>query len=173
MVPRAAGRRCASGNARNSLPTAVTFMAEVRDHAQFETPRQLMRCLGLVPSERSTGDSVTHLGIKGWEHCRSYQLVESAWCYKYAPRIGAQKLYVMDKLPKAVTDIAWMAQSRLCRRYRASTQAGKRNVVVSTGMREMAASMWAIAWEVHPIRVSGTRHHGVHWGQGRGMGTPD
>ena len=35
--------------------TAVTFVAEIGDVRRFETPRQLMAYLGLVPSERSTG----------------------------------------------------------------------------------------------------------------------
>ena len=38
--------------------TAVTFVAEIGDVRRFETPRQLMAYLGLVPSERSTGEQV-------------------------------------------------------------------------------------------------------------------
>src|SRR3954447_14777894 len=38
--------------------TAVTFVAEIGDVRRFETPRQLMAYLGLVPSEHSTGDRV-------------------------------------------------------------------------------------------------------------------
>lgn len=38
--------------------TAVTFLAEIGDVLRFETPRQLMGYLGLVPRERSTGDAV-------------------------------------------------------------------------------------------------------------------
>lgn len=36
--------------------TAVTFVAEIGDVRRFETPRRLMAYLGLVPSERSTGE---------------------------------------------------------------------------------------------------------------------
>ena len=45
------------------LIAAVTFMVEVGDIRRFEHPRQLMAYLGLVPSERSTGDSVRRGGI--------------------------------------------------------------------------------------------------------------
>jgi len=38
--------------------TAVTFAAEIGDVHRFKTPRQLMAYLGLVPSERSTGEQV-------------------------------------------------------------------------------------------------------------------
>lgn len=40
------------------LVTAVTFVVEVGDIRRFESPRQLMGYLGLVPGERSTGESV-------------------------------------------------------------------------------------------------------------------
>jgi transposase len=131
---------------------AVTFMAEVGDLSRFVTPRQLMGYLGLVSSERSTGDSVKRGSItKAGNAATRTMLVESSWCYKHAPRIGAQKRYVVDKLPKPVADIAWKAQSRLCRRHRMLTQAGKPSVVVNTAIaREMAAFMWAIAREVQP-----------------------
>jgi Transposase IS116/IS110/IS902 family len=42
------------------LIVAVTFVTEVGDVSRFESPRQLMAYLGLVPSERSTGDTVRH-----------------------------------------------------------------------------------------------------------------
>ena len=42
---------------------AATIMAEIGDLRQFDTPRQLIGYLGLVPSEQSTGESVKHLGI--------------------------------------------------------------------------------------------------------------
>jgi len=132
--------------------SAVTFMAEVGDLSRFATPRQLMGYLGLAPSERSTGDSVRRGGItKAGNSSARTVLVECAWSYKHAPRIGKEKLYVIDRLPKSVVDIAWKAQSRLCRRHRALTQVGKRSVVVNTAVaREMAAFMWAIAREVQP-----------------------
>jgi transposase len=40
------------------LVAAVTILAEIGDLSRFENPRQLMAYLGLVPSERSTGESV-------------------------------------------------------------------------------------------------------------------
>jgi transposase len=40
-----------------SFLVAVTFAAEIGDVRRFETPRQLMSFLGLVPAENSTGDT--------------------------------------------------------------------------------------------------------------------
>ena len=45
------------------LLAAVIFVAEVGDVRRFESPSQLMGYLGLVPSERSTGDRVRRGGI--------------------------------------------------------------------------------------------------------------
>jgi transposase len=45
------------------LVTAVTIMVEIGDLRRFDSPRQLMGFLGLVPGERSTGDSVRRTGI--------------------------------------------------------------------------------------------------------------
>src|SRR5262249_62360700 len=39
-----------------SFLVAVTFVAEIGDLQRFDNPRQLMAFLGLVPSERSTGE---------------------------------------------------------------------------------------------------------------------
>ena len=41
-----------------SFLVAVTFAAEVGDVRRFSTPRQLMAFRGLVPSERTAGDTV-------------------------------------------------------------------------------------------------------------------
>ena len=45
------------------LIVAVTFATEIGDLRRFDSPRQLMGYLGLVPSERSTGDTVRRGGI--------------------------------------------------------------------------------------------------------------
>ncbi|GLS35197.1 hypothetical protein GCM10010869_07850 [Mesorhizobium tianshanense] len=50
------------------LIVAVTFATEIGDVRRFESPRQLMGFLGLVPGERSTGETVRRGGItKGRE----------------------------------------------------------------------------------------------------------
>jgi len=52
-------------------------------------------------------------------------------------------------LAKAIRDIAWKAQERLCRRYRKLMRDGKLPTVVTTAMaRELAGFVWAIAQEV-------------------------
>lgn len=58
-----------------------------------------------------------------------------------------------EGLPKAVREIAWRAQTRLCARYRRLLAAGKNKlIVVATIAREMAAFLWAIGHQVEPVR---------------------
>jgi transposase len=132
--------------------TATTFVAEIGDVRRFETPRQLMAYLGLVPSERSTGDQVRRGGITKAGNPRARRvLIEGAWTYRFPPRVSRPLEVRQEGLPKRVRDIAWKAQVRLCARYRRLVAAGKRQTLVTTAIaREMAAFLWAIGHEVEP-----------------------
>ena len=62
------------------LVSAATILAEIGDLSRFENPRQLMAYLGLVPSERSTGESVKRGSITKAGNGRARRvLVEAAW----------------------------------------------------------------------------------------------
>jgi transposase len=131
------------------LVVAVTFVAEVGDVSRFENPRQLMGYLGLVPSERSTGDTIRRSGITKAGNGRvRHMLVESAWTYRHPPKIGKAKLYRLESAPPKVREIAWKAQSRLTARYRALSARGKKTTVVCTAIaRELVGFMWSVARE--------------------------
>ncbi len=63
--------------------SAVTFVAAVGDLGRFETPRQLMNYLGLVPSEQSSGERVRRGGITKTGNGEARRmLVEAAWSYR-------------------------------------------------------------------------------------------
>ena len=129
---------------------AVTIMAEIGDLRRFENPRQLMGYLGLVPGERSTGDSVRRLGITKAGNGRVRRtLIEGAWSYRHLPRTSPAKQYVHEHVPPAVRDVAAKAQTRLCARYRALSGRGKKlTVTVAALARELAGFVWAIGKEV-------------------------
>jgi transposase len=129
---------------------AVTIMAEIGDLRRFDSPRQLMGYLGLVPGERSTGDSVHRLGITKAGNGRVRRtLIEGAWSYRHLPRTGPAKQYVHERVPPAVRDIATKAQTRLCARYRALSGRGKKlTVTVAALARELAGFVWAIGKEM-------------------------
>lgn len=155
------------------LIAAVTF-ATVGDAGRFESPRQLMGYLGLVPGERSTGETTKRIGITKAGNSRVRTLlVECAWTYRYPPRIGKRKLYRLEEVSSSVREIAWKAQTRLTARYRMLSARGKKSTVVCTAVaRELAGFMWAIARRRDRPRHNGSRARLAHWRRqdnGRGM----
>jgi transposase len=130
-----------------ALINAVVLVAEVGDFTRFSNPRQLMAYFGLVPAERSSGETARRGGITktGNSHVR-HALVEGAWAYRMRARIGRHKVDRIEALPKAVRDIGWKAQVRLCARYRRLTARGKTANVVNVAIaREMVGFIWSIA----------------------------
>src|SRR5207237_9337803 len=82
-------------------------------------------------------------------------LIEGAWSYRYPARVSQTMQARLEGLSKAVREIAWKAQIRLCARYRRLTAAGKKlPVVIAAIAREMAAFLWAIARHVAPAACS-------------------
>lgn len=67
--------------------TAATVLAELGDLTRFDSPRESMSFLGLVPSERSSGERRRQAGITktGNGHARRV-LIEAAWCYRFPAR---------------------------------------------------------------------------------------
>ncbi len=127
-----------------ALINAATVVAEIGDLRRFDSPRQLMAYLGLVPSEHSTGERVRRGGITKTGNARARKaLVEAAWTYTRpakAPKTGAA-----DQ-PAALRAIADKARHRLSGRYRRLLARGKRPPVAVTAIaRELAGFLWAIA----------------------------
>ena len=69
--------------------TAVGLCAEITDFERFEHPKLLMSYVGLVPSEKSSGQTRRQGAItkSGSQHARRL-LVEAAWHYRRPPRLG-------------------------------------------------------------------------------------
>lgn len=134
------------------LVSATTFLAEIGDLSRFQTPRQLMAYLGLVPSEESTGDTVKRGPITKTGNRRARRiLVECSWSYQHAPRVGKKKLEKVAAAPPAVREIAWKAQCRLSGRYRTLVRRGKLKTVAITAVaREFAGFIWAVSRQVTP-----------------------
>ena len=131
---------------------AMVVLAELGDLSRFDSPRQLMAFLGLVPSEHSTGSrrrqgSITRTGNG---HARRV-LVESAWSYRFPAR---QTMHLKRKAaaaPEAAKAIAWRAQKRLCGRYQALIRAGKNTKQACVAVaRELVGFIWDIACREMP-----------------------
>src|SRR5271165_6568135 len=123
-----------------ALVNAATLIAELGDLSRFANPRQLMAYLGLVPSEHSSGASVRRGGItKAGNSAARRLLIEAAWCYRFPARISRELRLRQEEQPKAIRDIAWKGQVRLCARYRRLARTGKpANVVTAAIARELS-----------------------------------
>lgn len=130
-----------------ALINAVVLVAEVGDFTRFSNPRQLMAYFGLVPGERSSGQTVRRGGITKTGNIRARRaLVEAAWAYRMRARISRHKVDRIEALPKVVRDIGWKAQVRLCARYRRLSARGKSANLVNVAIaREMVGFIWSIA----------------------------
>ena len=127
--------------------SAVGLCAEIGDFARFERPGQLMSYLGLVPSERSSGQTRRQGAItkSGSRHARRL-LVEAAWHYRRPPRKGTTLQRRHEGQPAQALAISWKAQQRLHQLWRRlDTQRGKRKTIVAVAVaRHRAGFCWAI-----------------------------
>lgn len=125
---------------------AITLLAELGDISRFDSPKQLMAYLGLVPSEHSSGRSRRQGGITRTGNGNARRmLVESAWSYRFPAR---QTMHLKRKAAPASDEakvIAWQAQKRLCGRYRTLIESGKNQKLVCVAVaRELVGFIWDI-----------------------------
>lgn len=135
--------------------TATTIVAELGDLRRFPDAPQLMKYLGEVPSEHSSGSTKSRGGITktGNGHVRRI-LVEAAWTYRHPARKSPLLQRRAERTPEAVQEIAWAAQKRLCARYRMHESRGKKKVQVCTAIaRELTGFIWAIGQILPPPAV--------------------
>src|SRR5688500_18343 len=85
-----------------------------------------MAYLGLVPSERSTGEQVWRGSITKAGNPRARRvLIEGAWTYRYPARLSRALQVRQESLPTVVRAIAWKAQLRLCARLSPADGSGQ------------------------------------------------
>lgn len=98
---------------------AMVLATELGDLRRFESPRQLMAYIGLVPSEHSSGDR-RRLGVitKAGNARVRHVLIQAAWRYRRRPAVGAALRRRQEGQDPSVLAHAWKCQHRL---YRSST----------------------------------------------------
>jgi transposase len=118
-------------------------VAELGDLTRFDTPRPLMKFLGLIPSEYSSAERRRQGSITtaGNTHARR-ALVEGAWAYRYPANVSRHLQLRLETQPKAIQDLSWKAQVRLCTSFRRLLARGKHaNQVVVAIARELVGFM--------------------------------
>jgi transposase len=139
--------------------TAATIVSELGSLSRFESPRQLMGYSGLVASEHSSGNRIQRGSITktGNAHLRRV-VVEAAWPYQHRPNVTGFLLRRQKSLTISdeVKQIAWKAQHRLNKRYKAMLARGKnKNQIVTAIGRELLGFIWAIATQTEKQQSTG------------------
>lgn len=122
--------------------TAMGIITEVIDFKRFSKPRELMAYLGLIPSERSSGEQRHQGKITKTGNTRVRRLlVEAAWHYRHRPTVIMRAEHQKDE--------AWMialkAQKRLHGKYWRLMSKGKCSTKAVTAVaRELTGFVWAI-----------------------------
>jgi len=133
--------------------TALALVTEIGDFGRFRSAEEFMAFVGLVPSERSSGErrqqgSITKVGNA---HVRRL-LVESAWHARRRPGIGYRLARRQRGQDAVVIERAWRCQQRLHARWRRMAGRGKpQQKIVVACARELAGFVWAIATD-QPLR---------------------
>jgi transposase len=143
--PTIARLRCFRG-----VDTLTAFALHLElggDWKRFHQASSLSAWLGLVPSLHQSGESSRQGPItKTGSTFARRLLVESAWHYGRAPRIGATLHSRQLGQPDHVLQIANRAQQRLHRVYHRMRSRGKpHNATVVACARELACFLWAAA----------------------------
>jgi len=132
------------------LVAATVLVAELGDIRRFNHPRALMGFLGLVPTQKSTGDTLKQGGITkaGNAHAR-WILIEAAQHALLPPKVSAQLTARQQGQAEAYTTIAWQAQARLHKRGWHLLQRGVMKGKVTVALaRELAGFVWALLGQV-------------------------
>jgi transposase len=131
---------------------ASTILSVTGDLRRFSSPLKLTSYVGLVPSERSSGDSIKRAGITKAGNLEVRRvLVQAAWCYRFPARVTKDKERRYTEAEKKVRDVAWRAQVRLCSRYRRFIAGGKKASVACTAVaRELGTFVWEMG-QVVPL----------------------
>jgi transposase len=117
---------------------AMVLATELGDLRRFESPRQLMAYLGLVPSEHSSGDrrrlgAITKAGNTRVRHV----LVQAAWHYRRRPAVGVSLRKRQQGQDPAVIAHAWKCQHRLYKLYHRLAEKKPKQVAAAAVAREM------------------------------------
>ena len=129
---------------------AVTMVADMGDLPRFETPRALMKCMGLIPAASSSGaprrqGAMTQAGPTPARQA----LVEGAWASRSPAQVRRPLHLRREKHPKVLQASRGKAPVRLWKRSRQRVGRGQPAPVVTVAMaRARVGCRWAMAQQV-------------------------
>jgi transposase len=137
--------------------SAMVLLVEICDFERFPKAKNFSSFLGLVPSERSSGENhrLGHITKTGNAHCR-HVLVQAAW--NYAKPVNAERLKKrLEGLPAWVTASVMTAQKRLTQKYWKLARGQGPKIGVVAVARELGCFIWGAMKRLqHESRMTAT-----------------
>lgn len=130
----------------------MIIMSELGDLRRFDHPCKLMGYLGLVPGEHSSGSTRRQGSITkcGNSHVR-WMLIESAKAYRVPEKVSKELSKRQDGIPRAIKELSWRAQNRLCKKYRRMRARGlHENKITAAIARELCSFLWELHVKILP-----------------------
>jgi transposase len=125
--------------------TAMVFISEVGDTTRFRSPRQLMAYFGLVPSEKSSGETTRQGGITKTGSSRVRRvLVEAAWHYRRKPYTSEGLKKRQEGQSIEVIAHAMKAQQRLYKKFWGIANRKEMCKAAVAVARELTGFIWAV-----------------------------
>lgn len=138
--------RCFRGFKTHAAMVLATELGDVR---RFESPRQLMAYVGLVPREHSSGDRRQLGGITKAGNSRvRHILIQSAWHYRKRPAVGATLRRRQRGQDPSVIAHAWKCQHRLYGLFHRLAVRKPSQVAATAVARELVGFLWAVLRDV-------------------------
>ena len=130
----------------------MVLAIELGDLRRFESPRQLMAYVDLVPSEHSSGNrrrfgAITKAGNARLRHV----LIQAAWHYRKRPAVGPSLRRRQSGQDPAVIAHAWKCQHRLYKLFHRLAAKKPKQVAATAVAREMVGFLWAV---LHDLEIS-------------------
>jgi transposase len=127
------------------IVTAMTLITEVIDFRRFPKASSLMKFLGLVCRENSSGEQRNRSSITktGNSRCRRV-LVEAAWKYAHKPALPKALKERQEGLPGDIVAHSWAAQHRLYHKFWSIAKRKERAKAAVAVARELVGFIWAI-----------------------------
>jgi len=133
------------------IQAAMVLATEIGDVRRFESPRQLMAYLGLVPGEHASGErrrtgSITKAGNARVRHV----LVQAAWSARKRPTVGAALRKRQAGQDPQVIAHAWKCQHRLYKLFHRLAARKPTQVAAVAVAHEMVGFLWAVLRDLNP-----------------------
>ncbi len=123
--------------------TACNVVAELGDPRRFRDHRSVAAYVGLVPSERSSGNKIRRGGITrgGSAHLRRL-LIEATQHYRRPYSESASLRQRRAQAPAKASELARRVEKRLVKRYRRLSVTKHTNVAKTAIARELVGHLW-------------------------------